>query len=819
MKLREDTNMKKTFYAFVLLALCSTLGFAADSALHQAHRANAFGIMNGEETDPEAMRSRSGLDFDTQNPVAVHDNGNKGPTKNYTYTKADGTSKKVKFDPNIPQPSEAVDATNEEETTTNSSTSNKNGQAPEKKPVNNYQNTPTRPDMTTKTPPAPQGNTQAQTSSTGNTQANAATKLQQKTYQYLKPEEQNLPTAKKDQLEKSRKQAAEREARHKMWKEKREAQEKAEKEDEEWVDPLTKAKTQEEVREILKKQNLTPELKQVLKEYGVSEDEFIDRMIAGNKQYQRSDYKPKQPQPAQDTTNKQENKQPAQNNTADEEYQIPMTQGMRALLAVKGINPANLKMANNKPVNNQVQNTKKFKLAADIIKADKRLSEKEKQELLEWNDKILRQAEELKEKERQEKERLEKQKAEEERKNKEFDEKLKRLAAEVKEGDLKYGNFNQICDPKIKNSSSEACAMCCFHPQLSLPGFDPKIHQMINGYIDSRTDGCYCRWQGKPLTGYDTRNTSNEACNAYCLAHPSDIKGFNPEKHQVHYGELKKGQCKCHYIDKNMDICLYKLINKTDGACARCCVERPINNSCAGGFDPARHNMWGGYTTKYGGCRCEFHYKPGIGEHPRATVMGKHKAALLADSSDTLYVQAVCNPKTLHKDQVECMKCCLAKTPSAPASGYVFDYGFLNNGECRCHFKNTNKVDDVCDNDNKLQSNWACYECCKAQPPAGFDPSIHEMENGYVEGNDCKCSWKELPSSGGSCSYGPYELPAEACEQCVDKSPRSQWDCEKCCNYIPRSGLYSAQYLTSSPAPGMSAGCYCHYSDGKGYYF
>lgn len=727
--------MKKTFYAFVLLALCSTLGFATDSALHQAHRANAFGIMNGEETDPERMRANSGLDFDTQNPVVFHDKGNKGPTKNYTVYKADGTGKKVAFDPSIPQPSEAVDATNEEEATTNSSTSNKNGQTPEKKPANNYQNTPTRPDMTTKTPPAP----------TGNTQVNTTVKPQAKTYKYLKSEEQNLPTAKKDRLEKSRAQAAKR---------------KAEKEDEEWVDPLTQAKTQEEVREILKKQNLTPELKQVLKEYGVSEDEFIDRMIASHKEYQRDDY----------------TKQQTQNNTADEDSILPMTQGMRALLTVKGIKPENLKKANNQPVNNQVKNTKKFKLAADIIKADQRLSEKEKQEFLEWDAKIRRHAEELKEKERQEKERLEKQKAEEERKLKVWEDNTLSLAE-----DIKYGKFNQICDPKIKNESSEACAMCCMHPQLQLTGFDPKIHQMIDGYIDSRTDSCHCRWQGKPLTGYDTRNTSNEACNAYCLAHPSDIKGFNPEKHQVHYGELKKGQCKCHYIDKDMDICLYKLINKTDGACARCCVERPINNSCAYGFDPARHNMWGGYTTKNVGCRCEFHDKPGFGEHRHATVMGKHKAALVAEPSDTLYVQAVCNANNMNQNQVECMKCCLAKTPSAPASGYEFDYGFLNDGQCRCHFKNTNKV-DVCDNDYKLLSNYTCYECCKAQPPAGFDPSIHEMEDGYVEGNDCKCSWKAIPQEsyddGPDCSF--------------EEKNRSQSNCNRCCT-DPAHGLVGGE--------------------------
>ena len=110
-------------------------------------------------------------------------------------------------------------------------------------------------------------------------------------------------------------------------------------------------------------------------------------MIASHKEYQRSDY----------------TKQQAQNNTADEDSILPMTQGMRAFLTVKGIKPENLKKANNQPVNNQVKNTKKFKLAADIIKADQRLSEKEKQEFLEWDAKIRRQAEELKEQERQEK--------------------------------------------------------------------------------------------------------------------------------------------------------------------------------------------------------------------------------------------------------------------------------------------------------------------------------------------------------------------------------------------------------------------------------
>ena len=721
MKLREDINMKNTFYVFVLLFLCTSFAAAKDTAVNQAHRANADGaITNATGSTPEALRHGAGLNFDTANPVKVTKQG-KGPVKGYTYTKPNGNTYKVDLNNNIPQPSEAVDATDE----------NSPDKYARKRGVHlrDYEIEQQEPISKSKA---------------------KAKEQAKKVYQYLKPGEENLPEEEKNRLEKSRAQAAKRKA-----------------EEEKWVDPITQAKTQEEVREVLQKEWLTPELKQVLKEYGVSEDEFIDRMIASHKEYQRSDYKPKQT-----------DKQQAQNNTSDEDSILPMTQGMRVLLTVKGIKPENLKKANNQPVNNQVKNTKKFKLAADIIKADQRLSEKEKQEFLEWDAKIRRQAEELKEKERQEKERLEKQKAEEERKLKVWEDNTLSLAE-----DIKYGKFNQICDPKIKNESSEACAMCCMHPQLQLTGFDPKIHQMINGYIDSRTDSCHCRWQGKPLTGYDTRNTSNEACNAYCLAHPSDIKGFNPGKHQVHYGELKKGQCKCYYIKKDIDICSREVVHKTDGACARCCMERPINNSHAGGFAPARHNMWGGYTTKYVGCRCEFHDKPGIGEHPRATVMGKHKAALVAEPSDTLYVQAVCNANNMNQNQVECMKCCLAKTPSAPASGYVFDYGFLNEGQCRCHFKNTNKV-DVCDNDAKLQSNSACYECCKAQPPAGFDPSIHEIDNAYVLGNECKCSWKAIPQQTYDDDDGP--------DCSFEEKNRSQSDCNRCCT-DPSRGLVGGE--------------------------
>jgi len=797
MKPREDINMKKTFYAFVLLFLCAGFAAAADSAVNQAHRANADGALtNAIGNSPEALRHGAGLNFDTSNPVKVNKKG-KGPTKKYTYTKPNGKTYDIDLNNNVPQPSEAVDATNETaDQKNNSAKTNAQNNTPAKTNTqnNNSAKTNTQNNTSAKTntanqepdsevpyyqqlkewaakhkdPNDPEGDygrkreTHLRDYSVEQEDNIKPQTQNKKTYKHLKPGEENLPTEEKDRLEKSRKQAAKKKAQS----------EQAPETEEEWVDPLKKAKTQAEVREILKKRVLNPEFKQYLKENGVGEDEFIDRLIAGYKEYQRPDYT------GPVAKQKEQQKQQDQNDNSEEQAKIQMTQGLRNLCIVKGIDPNKLKMVSNQPVNqpanNQVKTVKKFKLAADIIKADKRLSEKEKQEFLEWDAKIRRQAEELKEQERLEQERQERAKQEEqERKNREFDERMKRLAAEVKEGDLKYGNFNQICDPKIKNSSSEACAMCCFHPQLSLPRFDPKIHQMTDGYIDSSTGVCHCKWQGKPLTGYDTRNTSNEACTAYCLAHPDDIKGFNPEKHQVHYGELKKGECKCYYIKKDLDICSYQVANKTDGACARCCTERPIDNHFNHGtFDPAIHNMTTGFTTKVGGCRCWFDYKPGLGEHTHATVMGKHKAALVAEPSDSPYVQAVCNPHTVNKDQVECMKCCLAKTPSEPASGYVFDYGFLNEGQCRCHFKNTNKV-DVCDNDAKLQSNSACYECCKAQPPAGFDPSIHEIDNAYVLGNECKCSWRTIPQQ-------TYDEEDE--DDCSwETMTRSQADCDRCC--------------------------------------
>ena len=809
--------MKNTFYILVLIALCCTLGFAADSALHQAHRANAFGIMNGDETDPEKMRSISGLDFDTKNPVAVQDNSKKGPTKSYTYTKPNGTTRKVNFDPNIPQPSEAVDATNETaDQKNNSAKTNTQNNAPAKTNTQNNNSAKTNTAKQEqdsevpyyqqlkewaakhKDPNDPDGNygrkkeTHLRDYSVEREENIKPQPKQKKVYKYLKPGEENLPTEEKDRLEKSRKQAAKKKAQS----------EQSPVEQEEWVDPIKKAKTQAEVREILKKRVLNPEFKQYLKENGVGEDEFIDRLIAGNKEYQRPDYT------GPVAKQQEQQKQQDQNDNSEEQTKIQMTQGLRNLCIVKGIDPNKLKMVSNQPVNNQVKTVKKFKLAADIIKADKRLSEKEKQEFLEWNDKIMRQAEEIKEQERQE----------EERKRKEQEEKVKNQYMDSKKNDanaedVKYGKFEQICDPKIKNASSAACSMCCFHPKLRLNGFDPNIHVMTKGYIHSQTNSCYCEWQGKALTGYDTRNKTDQACNAYCLAHPEDTKGFDPNKHQMHYGRLKNGQCKCHYIKKDVDICSSAIVHKTNGACARCCLERPNNNGYALGFDPVKHIMLGGSTSKVSGCWCSYGDNPEMKADIHAAITGASIDAPAPAYGDDAYTTAVCDQNFVNKTHGNCTKCCLAKQPQAPRPGYKLDFGYLNNGRCKCHFSNPNA--DICDNERKLASDMGCLACCEAQPPSGFNPDTDEMSYGQVVGNNCECHWKTRPSSNNNSCYYPYPLADGACEECVNNPPTTQWECEKCCSYILIPGLYSSHYYTSSPMEGVKAGCICHFP-GKG---
>ena len=408
-----------------------------------------------------------------------------------------------------------------------------------------------------------------------------------------------------------------------------------------------------------------------------------------------------------------------------------------------------------------------------------------------------------------------KQKMEESKKKLEKEEQEK--AAKKAEQARLIKEWERVCKPEIKNSSSAACAMCCINPKTKVNGFNPAIHVMTGGYVNSGQE-CRCTWQGKQLTDYNTRNTSDQACTGYCLAHPEDIKGFDSTKHQMHYGELKKGECKCHWIKKGLDICSHNIAVKSDAACSRCCTARPVNNSYAYGFDPKKHNMWRGYIGMPGDphryCACWFEDKPGLEEHKHATITGAYTDALITSLIDPDDVREACDSNKIHTSQVNCTSCCLAKPPITPKRGYVLDYGFLLNNKCKCHFKNPSP--DVCDNDAKLSSDYACLQCCKANPPKNFDPSVSEMDYGRVEGNECRCYWKDIPQS---CTYGEFELPAEACQQCVYKSPSTQWECEKCCNYIPRSGLYSAKYYTSSPMAGVSAGCICHYSDGRGYSF
>ncbi len=763
MKLREDINMKNTFYAFSLLFLCAGLAAAADTAVNQAHRANADGALtNALGNDPESLRHGAGLNFDTSNPVKVTKQGN-GPTKGYTYTKPDGSKYKVDLHNDIPQPSEAVDANDETTKPTNNSaasakTNDKKQQTDDEVPY--YQQLKEwaakhKDPNDTDGEYAQKRTTPLRDQLKEDEETVKPQPKAKKVYKYIKPGEENLPMAEKDRLEKSRRQAAKRKAQS----------QKAQATQEEWVDPISKAKTQAEVREILRQQYMNDQLKQVLKEYNLSEDEFLDRLIAGYEEYQRPDYTA----PAA--------KQPAQNNTADEPTTLPMTQGLRNILIVKGIKPENLRPVSNQPVNTQVKTVKKFRLAADIIKADKTLSEKEKQEFLEWDAKIRRQAEELKEQERQ---------AEEQRKLKEQEENAKRLAAAtVNEEDLKYGKFEQVCDPKIKNASDEACAMCCVHPKTRIDGFDPNIHVMTGGFLYMGTPDCHCEWQGKALTGYDTRNTSDQACTAYCLAHPNDVKGFNPAKHQMHYGELKKGQCKCHYIDKNVDICSRNAVVIADAACARCCVERPNNNRYAPGFDPAKHNMLRGYVDlpgdkKYRHCNCWFDDKPGMEADEHAAVTGASIDVPAPAYGDDAYTTAVCDPNIVHQTHGNCTKCCLAKQPQAPKAGYKLDFGYLNNGQCKCHFSNPNA--DVCDNERRLASDMGCLACCEAQPPANFNPDTDEMSYGRVVGNNCECHWKTRPQET------TYDEPGCSFEE----KNRSQSDCNRCCT-DPSRGLVGGE--------------------------
>jgi len=141
----------------------------------------------------------------------------------------------------------------------------------------------------------------------------------------------------------------------------------------------------------------------------------------------------------------------------------------------------------------------------------------------------------------------------------------------------------------------------------------------------------------------------------------------------------------------------------------------------------------------------------------------------------------VCDSNFVNQSNGNCTKCCLAKQPQAPKTGYKLDFGYLNNGRCQCHFSNPNA--DVCDNERKLSSDYACYQCCAAKPPAGFDPDNDEMDYGRVIGNTCECHWKTRPQQ----TYSDNE---PGCS--FQEKNRSQSDCNRCC-YDPSHGLIGGE--------------------------
>ena len=432
----------------------------------------------------------------------------------------------------------------------------------------------------------------------------------------------------------------------------------------------------------------------------------------------------------------------------------------------------------NNPVNNSLLNRVGGATAANSYTVNKINFRLPKPKLI--TPQLLNQAKKRYYKQKQDMEDYEKRVKQEER------EKAAKQAAAEEQNKLANAEWNQICDPKVKNISDTFCSLCCAHPNTRINGYNPKIHENMRGYINSQTNSCYCQWDNKQTTDYDNRNSSDQACNGYCLAHPNDIKGFNPAKHQMHYGKLKKGQCRCYWIDKNTDICSKPTVVQSDEACAACCLQHNDTRWNVS-FDPALHNMVGGEVynkviKSMRGCECLYVTKPGMENHPLATATGKLVAPRVPDYWDDKLMRNTCDTFKVNQSQAQCSKCCVMYPPDAPASGYVLDYGFINNGQCRCHFKNTNKV-DVCDNDAKLESDYACFECCKAKPPANFDPSVSEMNYGRVEGNDCRCYWKTK-----------YQEPAQdERESCSwETMNRSQSDCDRCCK-DPSHGLVGGE--------------------------
>jgi hypothetical protein len=360
----------------------------------------------------------------------------------------------------------------------------------------------------------------------------------------------------------------------------------------------------------------------------------------------------------------------------------------------------------------------------------------------------------------------------------------KKQAARKKTDDQLWAEQKRLCANNVKNASRSGCSLCCVHPKTAetFSNFNPKTQKVVGGYIDSRDNECHCNFAGKELSGYDTRNINDNSCNAYCHANPNDIRGYDPAVNTVHYGELnKRGQCQCFLIDKNLDICSRNVSTKSDGACAACCYARP-NNRWNAGFDPKKHRNTGGYVKfpkrrniRY--CECTRDDLPGEEEHEQALVMGKYTDPKIGTWMDEEFVQNTCDANKVNTSQAACTSCCAVNTPVPPQSGYTFDYGFLKDGYCKCHFKNNNTNIDVCSNDARLSSDSACLKCCEARPPSGFDPDRHEMDWGRVKGDTCECHWKtQQRVLDEEREYDPCEHKTESTGDCFACCEKSNYD-------------------------------------------
>ena len=73
-------------------------------------------------------------------------------------------------------------------------------------------------------------------------------------------------------------------------------------------------------------------------------------------------------------------------------------------------------------------------------------------------------------------------------------------------------------------------------------------------------------------------------------------------------------------------------------------------------------------------------------------------------------------------------------------------------------------------------------------------------------------------SSGSSCKYGGYTLPAKACDLCVRNTPRSSYACSQCC-YAIGIPLMQAPSYSATSSGGRPSGCLCRFGPTSGLRF